>query len=40
MFSSLDPNEMYTINGYTLFRNNISQYSGPGRPYGGTAVYS
>ena len=39
-FSSLDPNEMYNIDGYTLFRNDISEYSGPGRPYGGTAVYS
>ncbi|CAB3979620.1 ATP-dependent DNA helicase PIF1 [Paramuricea clavata] len=39
-FSSLNPNEMYNIDGYSLFRNDISQYSGPGRPYGGTAVYS
>ena len=28
-FSSLDPNEMYNIDGYTLFRNDISEYSGP-----------
>ena len=39
-FSPLDPDEMYNINGYRLFRNNISQFSGPGRPYGGTAIYS
>jgi hypothetical protein len=31
---------MYHINGYRLFRNDSSQFSGPGRPYGGTAVYS
>ncbi|CAB3996373.1 Hypothetical predicted protein [Paramuricea clavata] len=39
-FSPLDPDEMYNINGYRLFRNDISQFSAPGRPYGGTAVYS
>ncbi|CAB4003268.1 ATP-dependent DNA helicase PIF1 [Paramuricea clavata] len=39
-FSPLDPDEMYTIDGYRLFRNDISNYSGPTRPYGGTAVYS
>jgi exonuclease III len=39
-FGPLDPDEMYNINGYRLFRNNISQFSGPGRPYGGTAIYS
>ena len=39
-FSPLDPDEMYHINGYRLFRNDSSQFSGPGRPYGGTAVYS
>ena len=39
-FSPLDPDEMYNINGYRLFRNDISQFSGPGRPYGGTAIYS
>ena len=38
-FSPLDPDEMYNINGYRLFRNDSSQFSGPGRPYGGTAVY-
>ena len=31
---------MYNIDGFTLFRNDISNYSGPTRPYGGTAVYS
>jgi hypothetical protein len=39
-FSSLDPDEMYTIDGYKLFRNDISNYNGPTRPYGGIAVYS
>jgi hypothetical protein len=39
-FSPLDSDEMYNINGYRLFRNDTSQFSGPGRPYGGTAVYS
>jgi hypothetical protein len=39
-FSPLEPDEMYHINGYRLFRNDSSQFSGPGRPYGGTAVYS
>jgi hypothetical protein len=39
-FNPLDPDEMYTIDGYRLFRNDISNYSGPTRPYGGTAVYS
>ena len=31
---------MYNIDGYRLFRNDITNYSGPGRPYGGTVVYS
>ena len=31
---------MYHINGCRLFRNDNSQFSGSGRPYGGTAVYS
>ena len=39
-FSPLDPDEMYSIEGCMLFRNDISNYSGPTRPYGGTAVYS
>ena len=39
-FSPLDADEMYSIDGYRLFRNDISNYSGPTRPYGGTAVYS
>ena len=39
-FSPLDPDEMYTIDGYILFRNDIANYSGPTRPYGGTAVHS
>ena len=39
-FSPLDPDEIYSINGYSLFRNDISQYSGSGRPFGGTAIYS
>ncbi len=39
-FSPLDADEMYSIDGYKLFRNDILNYSGPARPYGGTAVYS
>ena len=39
-FSPLDPDDMYNINGYTLFRNDSSDSSGSGRPYDGTAVYS
>ena len=31
---------MYNIDGYRLFRNDISNYTGSRRPYGGTAVYS
>ena len=31
---------MHSIDGYRLFRNDISNYSGLTRPYGGTAVYS
>ncbi len=32
-FSPLDADEMYSIDGYRLFRNDISNYSGPTRPY-------
>ena len=39
-FTPLDPDDMYNIDGFTLFRNDISNCSGPTRPYGGTAVYS
>ncbi len=39
-FSPLDADEMYSIDGYRLFRNGITNYSGPTRLYGGTAVYS
>ena len=39
-FSPLEPDNMYNINGYTLFRNDSSDSSGSGCPYGGTAVYS
>ena len=39
-FSPLDADEIFSIDGYRLFRNDISNYSGPTRPYGGTAVYS
>ena len=39
-FSPLDPDDIYNINGYTLFRNGSSDSSGSGRPCGGTAVYS
>ena len=39
-FSPLDPDDIYNINGYMLFRNSSSDSSGSGRPYGGTAVYS
>ena len=37
-FSITDPDEMYNIDGYRLFRNDNNRH--PGRPYGGTAVYS
>ena len=39
-FGPLDPDEMYSINGYSLFRNDISQCSGSGRSFGGTAINS
>ena len=39
-FSPLEPNEMYSINCYSLFRNDISQYFGSGHPFGGTAICS
>ena len=39
-FSPLDPDDIYNINGYTLFRNGSSDSSGSGRPCGRTAVYS
>ena len=39
-FSPLGPDVIYNINGYMLFRNDSSDSSGSGRPYGGgTAVY-
>ena len=38
-FINLDDDNMYTIDGYALFRNDV-QSSGTSRPYGGTAVYS
>ena len=37
-FSQHDPNEMYAIEGYELFRND--ETSNVNRPYHGTAVYS
>ena len=37
-FSVYDPDEMYTIEGYDLFRND--ETSNVNRPYHGTAVYS
>ena len=37
-FSPHDPNEMYAIEGYDLFRND--DFSNVNRPYRGTAVYS
>ena len=37
-FSSQDPDEMYEIEGYSLFRNDDTSYCT--RPYHGTAVYS
>ena len=39
-FSTSDPDEIYNIDGYMMFRNDIANYSGTTRPYGGTAVYS
>ena len=39
-FSVRDPDEMYYIPGYDLFRNDNSNSSNASRPYGGTAVYS
>ena len=40
-FSSQDPNDMYDISGYNLFRNdNLNPNTGLVRPFGGTAVYS
>ena len=40
-FSSQDPNDIYDISGYYLFRNdNLNSSNGLVRPYGGTAVYS
>ncbi|XP_068731129.1 uncharacterized protein [Montipora capricornis] len=39
-FSFQDPDEMYYIPGYDLFRNSNSNSSDASRPYGGTAVYS
>jgi hypothetical protein len=39
-FNSSDTDDIYNIDGYRLFRNDVSQGTGPGRPYGGTAVYS
>ena len=39
-FSFQDPDEMYYIPGYDLFRNDNPNSSSTSRPYGGTAVYS
>ena len=39
-FSVRDPDEMYYIPGYDLFRNDNSNSSNASRPYGGIAVYS
>ena len=40
-FSSQDPDDMYEISGYNLFRNdNANSTDELVRPYGGTAVYS
>jgi hypothetical protein len=38
--NSSDSDDIYNINGYRLFKNDVSQGTGQGRPYGGTAVYS
>ena len=38
-FSPLDSDEMYIIDGFRLFRNDILS-SRIGRPYGGTAIYT
>jgi len=39
-FSCQDPNDMYDITGYNLFRNDNHNSISGSRPYGGTAVYS
>ena len=39
-FCTLDTNDMYNIDGYTLFRNDGTSNVNNIRPYGGTAVYS
>ena len=39
-FCTLDTNDMYNINGDTLFRNDGTSNANNIRPYGGTAVYS
>ena len=39
-FSCQDPNHMYDIAGYNLFRNDNHNSNNGSRPYGGTAVYS
>ena len=40
MFSHEDPDHMYDIVNYSLFRNDSPSLSNRSRPYGGTAVYS
>ena len=39
-FNPIEPNEMYTIDGFQLFRNDSHSCVNNGRPYYGTAVYS
>ena len=39
-FRQSDPDEMYSLNGFQLFRNDSFSIANGGRPFGGTAVYS
>ncbi|CAB3997279.1 Hypothetical predicted protein [Paramuricea clavata] len=39
-FNSSDTDDIYNIDDYRLFRKDVSHGTGPGRPYGGIAVYS
>ena len=39
-FTPTDPDEMYKLNHFELFRNDSLSIANGGRPFGGTAVYS
>ena len=39
-FTPTDPNEMYKLDDFELFRNDSLSIANGGRPFGGTAVYS